>query len=864
MKRNSLIVLITLTFLMPGPEILLPAVIPPCENNSVTLAGELSYEILQNPSGELIPSYIEKLMEIAPAAGKTKIILTFKEAAKKLKEEKGGSPLTLQLLRLSIDELEGNDDESIKSFSIIKKWNISGPWRRYGKPDIDYEFYPEKIFKIDNIEKGINFSTDENGLLYPFKYKHEADETYYASCSFPVEAGIIIWIVSDAEYKLIVNGREISHNKTGGKKITKAFSLKGSRGYTIQVKMQCGSENDYPFIRGMITDENHNPLKLIHSSSVYSYNFAAEKIFSSDEIEKSEPQEPFVLTRRMSELIQSGDYIGGYKLGVSITEKFPSYFFAYQEFIPLLDIMGRDDEFNAGIEKFRKTFPDSLMHQMWLADFYMTRDKEKFSGIMKSAGVNQVSDKSIESYFYLLCGQQKYSEALTLCSSAGNNPWFRYLIPEVTKLSGDNNLWRKSLLEGAAVSDEADFYYQLGLAEMELGLDPVMYWKKGYSLDEDSGMMRDLSDLYENSILGANDYYTGIYTDLHPEFGWNGKKRKVSIHIFESGRVVLEGEDIIPSGSKLRKKKYSQGEIEYSSGEIKTSVPGINGIKILYVLTAKDGLPSAVDFKSRLTGKNRLTVNYKCSGEEEFSVIKYSGEYRKDETEIFTLLKELILKAPYENISQLEYEVICHGNFIPLVRYKGTALPAGKYSDGIIKFVISEKFEEGDSESVVSEILKFLSDSAAAEWYSKVISYSGKHAIRVKMEISENEKTENIIKWIHFYVMASVSKRDSVNFSPGDTASVLTNGRGSVEERTLLAKAILDQKGIKSFISFRKNRTGLIDRILLYVPEKRDSGYWLDFYGEGILDKTESGYDALVITGEGCETFPVNPETYIR
>ena len=41
---------------------------------------------------------------------------------------------------------------------------------------------------------------------------------------------------------------------------------------------------------------------------------------------------------------------------------------------------------------------------------------------------------------------------------------------------------------------------------------------------------------------------------------------------------------------------------------------------------------------------------------------------------------------------------------------------------------------------------------------------------------------------------------------------------------------------------------------MLYVPEKRDSGYWLDFYGDGILEKMESGYEALVF-GSHTEAF---------
>jgi hypothetical protein len=865
MKRNSLIVLIILIFSILNSEMVPASIILPGENDTVSLYGELSSEILKNPSGDLVPFYIEKLMELAPAAGDKKTADLFKEVSVKLKDREPERAFIKQLLSLSIDELDDNYNESIKNFSILKKWNISGPWKRYGKPDIDCEFAPEKMFKIENIEKGQNFSTEENGLLYPFKYKHGADEIYYASCSFQAEGGVILWIVSDGKYKLSVNGREISHNRSGGEKTVKAFSLKGSKGYSLQIKLQCGDENSHPFIRGMITDEAHLPVKVSGSSSVFNYKFTSEKIFSLDEKGYSVPSDASDLTQRMSEFIQAGDYLTAYKQGVSITEKFPSYFPAYKEFIPLLDVMSRDDEFHQYTRKFNEIFPDSRISRIWLADFYMTRDKEKFSAIMKSVNIKHMKVKTLESYIYLLCGEKKYTEALTLCSSSrGSEPQFKFLKTEIIKASGDSTLLRKYLIEGAAERDEADFYYQLGLAEMNHGLDPVMYWRKGYSLDDDSGMMRDLSDLYENSILGSNDFYTGVYTDLHPEFSWNGKKRKISIHIFESGRVVLEGEDILPPGSKLRKKKYSYGETEFSSGEIKTSVPYADGVKILYVLTAKDGLPTPSGFTSVADGKNRLTVKYRCSGGEEFSVIRYSGEYTSPAKGIITILKELILKAPDENVSQLEYEVIYHGNSALHVRYKGEALSAGKYTDGVIKYTVNDRFDEDDKDHAVSDILKFSSDSKFAEWYNTVLTYAEKYADEISIKFTENDNTESIIKKIHFYVMSSVSDRGDISLGPEEINSVLSRGEGTVEERALLAKVILEKNGIKSFISFRKNRDGLIDRILLYVPEKRDSGYWLDFYGDGILEKMESGYEALVLTGESFETFPVNPETCIR
>ena len=864
MRRNGFYIFITLIVLQFNSAVLLSSVILPNENDSNLLASELCYDLLQNPSDKLTPFYAEKLIELAPAVGRTKISTAFKAAVKYLEEKGENEGSVIQYLRLSADELDRNSSLSEKNFSVIKKWNISGPWKKYGKPDFDFQFNPEKVLKIENIEKARNLPVQANGMLYPYKFHHEEDETYYMTYSFISTTGIILWIESNSAYKLIINGKEVSHNSESGLKVLKAFSLTGARGYTIQVKLQCGSSTSHPYIRGMISDEKNLPVQLKGSSAVFNFNYTSEKIFSIDDIAISFSQEASILTARMKELISSENYSGGYGLGVMILEKYQSYFPAYKEFIPLLDLMNREKEFNECIGKFRKIFPCSDIHSKWLADYYLTRDREKFNTIMKSVSSRELSEETLESYVYLLCGEKKYSDAVKLSFSLKEYPFFNHIIPEIISASGDAALRRKTLLEGAAVEEETDFYYGLGLAEIQSGLDPLMYWGKGISSEAESGFMQEISNLYENGIISANEFYKGTYTDVHPEFKRDAKKRKIVLNVFESGRVFLDGEDIIPSGKKIVKEKYSESGIEFSSGEIKTTVPSLQGVKILYVLSAEEGLPSAVDFNTALSGKNGRTVNFKCSGEEEFSVIKYSGEYTGDKTDPLEIIKNLKLKSDGEDICELDFEVICHGNFKPYVRYNGETLSEVRQSDGVIKFSLNRKFSRDENTKLVSDVSRFSSDKTFAEWYSNVILYSSKTFALKNAEIVKGSDTAGRIKEVHFFVMSSITKHGVLNFNPRKLESVMIRHNGTVEERTHLAKAILENRGIKSFIAFKKNRDGLIEKILLYVPEKRDSGYWLDFYGDGISDKMESGYDALVITGEGYETFKINPETYIR
>lgn len=864
MKLNCFLTLFILLIFRLNTGTAFPAVNLQDDSNSIILADKLIDEVLSDPFGDNVPLYINKLKELAPATGKPRVAASLRDVLKRPGINGEREALYKQVFRLAIDDLENGRSGSAKNFSPLIKWNISGPWKSYGKSDIDYSFLPEKVVKFENIEKGRIIPADEDGVIYPFRFGHGSDETCYATSSLVSETGLILWIISDSKYRLTVNGRELGRKTADGTKSVRAFSLKGARGFTIQLKIQSGERGNYPFIRCMVTDVNSQPVQVINSGSIYNYSFSSEQIYASDEWSGTSSSEASVLTSRMKKLVQSGSYIEGYRLGLSIAGKYPSFFNIYKELFPLLDIMNRDEEFNALMQEFIRLFPDSDIRTSWLADFYMTRDRSKFFDIMKNNPIKNFSEKSAEAYILMLCGEKKFLEALSLCDSMKSDPRFSRLIPEVIKQTGNTGLLRKTLLEGAAERNEAGFYYMLGLTEKNAGLDPVMYWSKGYSLEDNPGLMLDLSDIYENGILGENDFYSGQYTDLHPEFRWDGKKRKISVHIFESGKVIIEGEDIIPSGNRIKKNKYNSDGCEFSSGEITSSIPFIKGVKVLYVLTASEGLPVAVNFISRHEVNNRLSVKFRSSGNEEFSVIKYSGEYNGGSRDLFTIIKGFELKNRSEKISGIEYEVICHGDFSCSVTYRGKQLHEEKFSDGITKTGIRENFSEDMNETVATDISRFSSVIKFTEWYGNLIKYYGKTFSDSSLKSLNTDNRHDIIKGIHYRVLSSISRRGGINFNPDNPDSVLASGEGTVEERTLLAKTLLGKKGIISFIAFRKGKNELIDRILLYVPEDRDKGYWLDFYGESVLFKIEAGYEALVITGEGYKTFPVNPETYIR
>ena len=219
------------------------------ETDTISYAGELSSKLLKNPKSDSVPFCVNRLMNLSSAIGSKKISAIFKEAASKLENENGNAEINRQILKYSIDELDGTYLQHENKFTVLKKWNVSGHWRRYGRPDIDFKFNPETVYKTEDIENGKNLSADRSGKLYQYKSDNELDTISYATCSFTSAEKIILWIISDADYKLIVNGKEILRNKRGSGSAVQAFSLNGARGYTVQLKLRSGKNDSYPFIK---------------------------------------------------------------------------------------------------------------------------------------------------------------------------------------------------------------------------------------------------------------------------------------------------------------------------------------------------------------------------------------------------------------------------------------------------------------------------------------------------------------------------------------------------------------------------------------------------------------------------------------
>lgn len=859
--KKTVYAVITVTALMFFPFMISAETPIPDDSDTAAYAEWLGKRIIEKPSDDDTSFFINRLLDLAPAAGERTVSDIFKAALKNMDGRKEKNWINARLMMTGIDNLDRDSRYCSDNFSILRRWNISGPWKRYGRADALVRFQPETAINIGGIERGRNTIAPAGGEIFPFRLEGVDFETVYATASVTARGAIVLWIGSDAGYTLYVNGRELYRRSFKKQQSTDIFSLRGGKGYTIQLKLQREEKSANPSFRAMISGDGDIPADIKGSGDIYSYSFTSERLGISGMETPGKTGRAAEQTENLRRLVRCLKYQAAYKHGAAALKEFSSYYPLYCEYIPLLDMMNRDDEFLAAVDDYRKKFPSSQKYKSWLADFYMTRDSAKFSELMKSNPAQYHSEISVRSYIYMLCSEKKFAEAEVWCRSLKGRGDIQLMIPEIIRASADEKKWKRSLLQYTYDPGVLSAYYYLGLSELVANLDPVMYWNKGFSLGVLPELLRDISIVYENGVIAGNEFYKGDYTDLHPEFERDAKIRKITVHIFNSDSIYIEGEDLVPSGGRINGKKYADDGLEYHSGEVITSVPYFQGVKVLSVFTARDGLPAGMDFSTNISADDRLTVRYKTSGEE-FSAIRYTGKFTGSSEDIYSLATDLNLKNPSEYISSVELNVICHREFIPDLKYNGAELKSSRLPGGETLLSSETATLRNSDQKISLSIIRFGSDRDFALWYRGILCWVDR-SFPVNEIFADNSQLENIVRGIHADVINGIVKRGGVNFNPDIAERVLADRRGTVEERTYLARMLFANRGIKSFIAFRKNGNGGADRILLYVPEGIKRGYWLDFYCDYKSDN-QKGFNALVITGDGYETVPVNSDRYIR
>jgi hypothetical protein len=191
-------------------------------------------------------------MQLSREAGREKTAKLFRYCAEKIKESEGETSPVYFVLICFAESLEKGPDSSDSLYKGMDKWLLSGPWQKYGRADLYYPFLPESGAGFSEF-KSIKIR-QHGSRVFPFGFIPERRGVVYAAASFSADIPVRIWIISNAEYRLFVNSVEVMSSDRAGTESISGVTFKGSRGYTLLIKMADNRSGSDPFFRVIITD----------------------------------------------------------------------------------------------------------------------------------------------------------------------------------------------------------------------------------------------------------------------------------------------------------------------------------------------------------------------------------------------------------------------------------------------------------------------------------------------------------------------------------------------------------------------------------------------------------------------------------
>jgi len=831
----SVIILFTTAFFCPSAE---AGIIFSGEEDTLSLYNQLSSELMREPSGVNAYRNIIKLMELSRDSGREKTAKLFRACAELIKERDGEMNPVYFILINSAESLENGHDDRNSMYKGIDKWLICGPWQKFGRADLYYPFFPESGGGFSEF-KPVQ-SRKHGSRIYPFGLISERRGIVYAAASFSADIPVRIWIVSNAEYRLFINRTELVSSSVPGLESLSGVTVKGSRDYTILLKIADNLDHNDPFFRIIITDLSNREIHPDITGGNFYGKFFHEEIVSSEKLKSVPGFAGGMKMKTIRQGMSSGDYGILYNESKALLSDYPLCGESYNSIISNLVQLGLENEFIGTVAQYRERFPDSDYYHKWEADFYLSRNEKKFSEAMDKIHVSYCSYDAAKAYIKHLSDRGEKKTAKQYCGKFEDIPSFRVIAAEVEKGLSTPVQWRKFLLEKAAVTGDPLYYYYLGYAEMDAGLDPVLYWEKGLSIRNDMRDMREAADIFENGKGSSNLFYSGRYTDYHPEFLWSGIKRRVTIRVFANGNYMTECEDIIPAALSEKRE---------------LALLKLKNIRVLYALRCSGG--EAFPLEYDISEKNKfVSLKMKNGDAADFIVLKYTGHSTYDQYP-FYMINDLELKHADEALSEILLEVISEG-IKPSVTFMNKAV-SGKNSgnEGETVYRISEKFNFKNSGGAVVSAALISEDRDFSTWYNNMFKLLKKRVIDERVPAAERGDLQVKIKAVEDYIKANFEVEAGINFEPRFPSEVVYSRKGTSEELAVLASAFIEKEGIKGFIAFireKGKRISAESEVALFIPESKGRSHWIRFTDRNNFNNAE----ALLIKGDSYEIIPVS------
>lgn len=815
-------------------------------NDTHSLFNELSSNVLADPMSPELSANISVLVKLVPAMGRDKVTSLLEEALKKI-ESSGGICSQPWFIVMNALIVTGGTDLHRRYFAQLDEWTLSGTWKRYGGADIDYSFSPERDFSWKNLSiKRIN---SKGNRLFPFsKYCGEAG-VVYARTSFSGGGALRLWILADSECRVFINDRDQGLCRGTAKGEMPVYRLTGAANYSVVLKFY--SDGFVPASARVLVTGDRGGLPDISWSGGRITPVYPEKmdlVLPGDDARLCGGE----AQGELGGLIGNGMFGEALKRGGELLALYPGNYFLYKQYARVLSALGMGDELVKLAAEFRNVFPDSRSASLWLAEYFSAVDRALFIKYMQEADPAEAEPCILLNYLYALAASGGYEKAVKLAGEFISSPTDIYTaVASIYRIAGKKKEMRAVLLEGAAATGDPGIYFLLGCSDEAAGLDPVIYWSKALDSEDMFCDVSDMIDVYENSSARGKVYYSGWFSGERAEFRTGEIRRKIKLHVFESGTSYMAVTDFIPR--RMLKKNAADGIYRHR-------LAGEGRGRVLYALQVTDASVDPAMTAQADGGSVDITLTGDCS----YVVVEYSSRYNAAPGRITFV--DIPVVGRDEFVEDLEVEVVYHGAVDPLVSINDAGI-RGKRDDGMFRYKFKDRFSGRADDAVKLRVRRFGSHKTFTGWYADLAEMRGRFTSGNPPVIPGGMDMHDVLLYLHGKILSAIKTEGETDFNPRRPESVIASKNSTPEEKALLAMAILERAGIRSYMAFGLCDGGsVIDTagVLLFVPVNAGDGYWIDTTG-GFYDAAINGdKTVVVVSANGSWVQLVEPDRIIK
>ncbi len=586
-----------------------------------------------------------------------------------------------------------------------------------------------------------------------------------------------------------------------------------------------------------------------------------------------------LLHRSFTRLFDSSNYIKAYHMGTGLLKRFENYPDIYINYLDLLNHLGYEKEYLEVLDRFKNKFTQSVYPLEAEAEYWEKRDRKRYRDILKRIIKIKNSKRNLKMLIEASLSDGEYREALNMIKRYDYEGNFSLKEADILIEMAEYKRSKSLLFEDIVKNSRPSLYHRLGGIEYLEKRDPLMFWEKMITINPSLFHYSDYNRFLKNG------YYSKPFSNYYPEIDNSSLSmqdilkyvKPVMSKLKKYPSTVLKRERVFFLNDDKSSRVFCRDMIYLNNqkgiekwGEYRVPYKGkIEPVRIR--VYHPDG--SFADSYRIHDVNDRRFVTLSSLKRGSVVLISYvvenpvrspSGSY------LFALPLEF-LQDYEEPVINAVLKVIApedlHINFLLSDKWhvnRKTVSGKRVYSVNINN--LGAVYRESYSGSH-QNLLKYYSFSSLKNredffnWYRGLLGKKDRLNGADELKSLKGKSLRETVYNVYNYVSREITLKPGSIFYPEKSDDILYRRSGTVEDKVILAKAILEKLGIQSYIAFAGRRylpgygdfvnPNMFTDILIFVPIKVESSLWLDFsnmyYSAGTVNYNVSGTESLVL-----------------